>query len=64
MAVKRAIKKSKLKSRKFSVEKKFVAQIRFYEELHVIKDEAGETLFVGTEEMTKRILKALKAGRK
>jgi hypothetical protein len=60
MAARTAKRKSKPKSKVFSVEKKLVAQIRFYEELHVIKDENGETLFVGTEAMTKRILKALR----
>ena len=64
MSVKRAKRKSTKSLPKFSVEKKFVAQVRFYEELHVIKDGLGEVLFIGTEEMTKRILKALKAGRK
>ncbi len=49
------------KSKKFfTVEKKLIAQIRFFEELHVIRDERGETIFTGTEEMAKRILKLLK----
>lgn len=45
--------------RKFVVEKRLIAQVRFFEELHVIRDERGETIFTGSPALAKRILKLL-----
>jgi hypothetical protein len=50
----------KVKS-KFRIEKKLIAQVRFYEELHCIRDQNGETIFAGTPEMAQKILKMLNA---
>lgn len=49
--------------KKFFVEKKFVAQIRFYEELYAVRDKNGETIFTGTPEMARKILKLLNGGK-
>lgn len=53
-----------MKKRIFSVEKKLIAQVRFYEELYAIRDEKGETIFTGTKAMADKILKLLKGGRR
>ncbi len=45
--------------KKFVIEKKMIAQIRFYETLYVIKDNRGETIFTGSEEMAKRLIRML-----
>jgi hypothetical protein len=45
--------------KKYLIEKKLIAQVRFYEELYVIKDEKGETIFTGREETAKKIQKLL-----
>lgn len=44
---------------KFKVEKTMIAQVKYYETLHVIKDEKGQTIFTGNEELAQRILKLL-----
>lgn len=54
---------AKAKRTPFTVERKLIAQIRFFETLHVIRDERGETIFTGSEEMAARILKVLKGDR-
>lgn len=51
-------------SKPFTAEKKVFAQVRFFEELYIIKDQNGETLFTGTEEMRDKILKLLNRDRK
>lgn len=44
---------------KFTIEKKLIAQVRFYEELFKIYDQNGEQIFTGSERMAKKILKML-----
>lgn len=45
--------------KKFTIEKKLIAQVRFYEELYMIKDDRGETIFAGTEVMAKKFVAIL-----
>lgn len=45
----------------FTIEKKMIAQVRYYETLYKISDERGETIFTGSEEMAKKLLKILRA---
>lgn len=53
-----------MKKRVFTVEKTFVAQVKYYETLHVIRDENGQAVYTGTEEMAAKVLRLLKADRK
>lgn len=46
--------------KKYTQERKLIAQVRFYEELHVIKDENGETIFTGNKALADKLLKILK----
>ncbi len=46
--------------KQFKLEKKMIAQVRYYEILHVIRDEKGETIFTGSEELAKKLIKILK----
>lgn len=50
--------------KRFSLEKKLIAQVKYYEELFVITDLNGEKIFVGNEETAKKYLKILNAGLK
>ncbi len=49
---------------KFTLETKLVASVKFYEELHVIRDSKGEMIFTGSPELARKILKLLKGARK
>lgn len=42
-----------------TIEKKIIAQVRFYETLYVVRDHRGEPIFTGSEETAKRIQKIL-----
>lgn len=44
----------------YTVEKKMIAQVRFFEVLYKIRDDRGETIFTGSEEMAKKIMRLLK----
>lgn len=46
---------------KFRLEKKLIAQVRFYETLYLVRDDRGERIYTGSEETARRILKALNA---
>lgn len=46
--------------KKFALEKKMFVKVRYYETLHCIQDEYGETIFTGSEETAKRLLAILK----
>ncbi len=46
--------------KQFSLEKKMIAQVRYYETLYAIRDEKGETIFTGSEELANKLLKILK----
>jgi len=48
---------------RFTVEKKTVVQIRYYETMYLIHDGNGERIFAGSEESAKRVLKLLNAQR-
>lgn len=48
---------------KLKIEKVVVAKVVYYETLHVIRDERGEQIFVGSEETAKRVAKLLKKQR-
>jgi hypothetical protein len=48
----------------YRLEKKVFAQVRFFEELTLIKDDHGEVLFTGSAEMAEKILKLLNKDRK
>ena len=50
-----------MKRPKFKLEKKFVAQVKFYEVLFKITDDKGEAIYVGSEESAKKVLRALNA---
>lgn len=49
----------KPKAHKFTVEKKLIAQVRYYETLYLVRDEKGERIFTGSEAMAKRVLRLL-----
>ena len=42
-----------------TIEKKFIAQVKFYEVLFQVRDSNGELIFTGSEETAKKIQKAL-----
>lgn len=44
----------------FKIEQKTFVKVRYYETLHCIQDEYGETIFTGSEETAKRLLAILK----
>lgn len=44
---------------RFHLEKKVYAQVRFFEELTLIKDDHGEVLFTGSKIMADKILRML-----
>lgn len=48
-----------MKKSKFTIEKKMIAQVRFYETLYKIRDEKGEAIYTGSEEAAKKILRIL-----
>jgi hypothetical protein len=50
-----------MKPKKYTLEKKLIAQVRFYETLYKIRDDKGETIFTGSEETAKKILRLLKS---
>lgn len=50
--------------KRYSTEKKVYAQLRFFEELHIIKDAQGEILFTGNAVAAQKILKLLNQDRK
>lgn len=45
--------------KRYILEKKIYAQVRYYETLFKIKDQSGEVIFTGSEEMAKRLIKIL-----
>lgn len=47
--------------KKYSIDTKIIAQVKYFETLHVIKDDKGETLFTGSEIFAKKLLKILNA---
>lgn len=47
----------------FTLEKKLVATVRYYETLYLVHDSKGERIYTGSEETAKRILAALNGGR-
>jgi hypothetical protein len=51
-----------MKPARFKMERKLIAQVRYYEELYVITDLNGEKIFVGNPETAKKYLKILNAG--
>lgn len=46
---------------KFTLEKKLIAQVRFYETLYLVRDDRGERIYTGSEETARKILKVLNA---
>jgi hypothetical protein len=42
--------------KRFSLEKKMVVQVRYYETMYLIHDRHGERVFAGTEEKTARTI--------
>lgn len=46
--------------KKFNIEKKLAVQVKYFEELYLIKDASGEVIFTGTPEMAKKIMRLLK----
>lgn len=46
---------------KFTIEKKLIAQVRFYETLYLVRDNRGERIYTGSEETARKILKVLNA---
>lgn len=42
-----------------TIEKKVIAQVRFYETLYVVRDKNGEVIFTGSQETAKRIQRLL-----
>lgn len=65
MATKRKRVKRKLGG-KHHIEKKAYVQIRFFEEMFIVKSPEGEVLYTGSEETAEKVLKLLnkKRGRK
>lgn len=52
----------KTPGRRFILEKKLVAQVRYYEHMYLIRDKAGQRVYTGTDEKTaKSILRILNA---
>ncbi len=51
------------KSKPFTIEKKLIAAVRYYETLYLIHDDKGERIYTGSEESAKRILALLNGGR-
>lgn len=45
--------------KKFTLEKKMIAQVRYYEKLYLVRDERGERIYTGSEETAKKILRML-----
>jgi hypothetical protein len=45
--------------KKFTLEKKMIAQVKFYETLYLIHDEHGQRIYTGSEESAKKILTML-----
>lgn len=48
-----------MKQKRFTLEKKLIVQVKYFEELWVIRDQYGEKIFLGTEETAKKFLKIL-----
>lgn len=46
-------------NKRFTIEKKLIVQVRYYEELYKIRDIKGEAVFVGSEAMARKFLKLL-----
>lgn len=47
---------------RFTLEKKMVAQVRYYETLYVIRDGQGERVYTGTDEKTAHHIQRLLNG--
>lgn len=52
------------KPKPFTIEKKLVAQVKYYETFFMIRDERGHMIFTGDEASATRILKLLEADAK
>jgi hypothetical protein len=46
-------------SKKYTIEKKMIAQVRCYETLYIIHDERGERIYTGSQEAATRIAAVL-----
>lgn len=51
--------KKKPAKKKFTIEKKMVAQVRYYERLFIIRDEDGERVYTGADEKKARQILAV-----
>lgn len=65
MKKKRASKPKSPKLKKwYTLERKIIGQVRFYETLYLVRDNDGERIYTGSEESAKRIQKLLNASRR
>lgn len=47
------------KPKRFQIERKLLAQVRYYEEVFIVRGSDGERVYTGTEETAKRIQRLL-----
>lgn len=52
-----------MKQKRFTIEKKMVATVRYYETLYLVRDVKGERVFTGSEALATRIARLLNGDR-